>query len=143
MTEPQPDGYKATRIHGGTEIAERVLAWAGTELVRRQQNQLDGDEARRERWDEVLMIYIEEFEKLSQRSRDQVERLAAQGRKEGILIAIRSAAPERPVERPWERAWNNKNEPFTPYFLDLDEIKQLIDDQLTEMNNRSTKKGTK
>lgn len=90
-TEPyDPDRFKATRVFGGTEIAERVLAWAGTELTRRQQHPREGDAATSERWSEVVSIFVEELDGLSERGRAHCARIAREGRTHGMVITIRS-----------------------------------------------------
>lgn len=134
------DGFRATRIHGGTEVAERVLAWAGTELVRRQQDPRDGDDAQRERWDEVLVIFVEEFEQLSERGRAQVERLAREGRPDGIVISVRTGSRSTRRDHDWvlippAQRFDPPLEPMT-----VEQARTLVAAIMAEIEHRNGKK---
>lgn len=84
----QPGKDRYLRVIGGTETGRRTLAQAGHELTRRQQNPVEGDEAERERWDEALVLYVEDVNGFGPRSMAHIERLAREGRQQGIVVSI-------------------------------------------------------
>jgi hypothetical protein len=193
MTDERSDEFRAIRLVGGTDRASQGLTWAAGELVRRQQNPLDGDESRRERWSEALVVFVERFERLKDADTEIVRRLATQGRPQGIIVTIQNQgqaggsvrfcqnerepdgepcpgfvryAPYQPQGRcdvcggwmglyapedtgryrlpPAQRVINLRTDPsYQPYFISLAEIKQIIDQQIQEMNDRSTRRGIK
>jgi len=134
------DGFRRIELAGGTERGERGVQWAAAEMVRRQQTPLEGDESRRERWDEPLIIYVEEIGGFSEQAKDLLARLAHEGRSEGVVVSVRRdvKGPKHPVTRPVSERFDPPLE-YRPY----EEIYALVNRLWADIENRSTTKGRK
>lgn len=135
MTQFVPvDEFKSTRLWGGEEKSERALAWLGTELTKRQQGGL-ADQG-------FIVIFIEDEEGFSSSAKAQVDRLMREGHEHSIITYRRPTSPEGRFD-PQVPAAQRFEPPLDFMPRTLDEIKQMIDQMITEMDARSKKKGNK